>query len=276
MAAQAHIIPASPSAIVPAPNSDVARLLAGTSRLQALRDEAATDVAEAEPEPGDTVQAVRADLVALIAADGGGAHPDAALLALGRRWQASAERCDRARAALDEACGGTREVEPPEALYYRETDGFTLACLARGKHHETGRRWFSPGAVETLRTYTFVDPWGRPIPYEQARQAEILAAHDGWTAEIAAGEEASGYTAAEVEDEASTEENRELRRRIMTARAVTLDGVMVKARVAGWCWGGSAEMVTDVASEAESGHLTSEWVAASAVADLVAMLERAA
>ena len=198
--------------------------------------------------------------------------PDAELIALGREWQASAERCTLADKALDEAALRTRDIEPPQALFLRPTDGWHFRWFAKGQHDDRGR-WYAPGAVEKLRTYDFVNPCGDRCR-DGARRDEIVAAHDAWAAEIAAMEEAAGFTAAEAESEAAHDENRTLRGRIQMAEADTMAGVMTKARIAGWCWRHSDDMRERVADDLKERNTSGEAMSFSLAADLVAMLER--
>ena len=198
---------------------------------------------------------------------------DADLIALGREWQASAVRDRQAEAAEHEAEDRTPDLPPPEPLFLRATDDPIFGVLATW-YQDSERKWFWHDSVETLRSRVFPATRNGPDLRNEARRDEIVAAHDVWCAEVAAAEAASGLTAAQAMAEAEVLVNRELRRRIMMTRAITLPGVLLKARVAGWCFLGSSEMYDRIKDEGEGGDALGEDVAFSAVADLVAMMER--
>ena len=199
--------------------------------------------------------------------------PDAALIALGREWQASAVRQRQAEAKQYEAEDRTPDVPPPEPLFLRATDDSIFGALSTW-YQDSERRWFWPDSVEALRSAVFPRDRNGISLRNEARRDEIVAAGDTWRAEVAAASATSGFTAAEAMTEAEVLVNRELRRRIMMTRAVTLPGVLLKARVAGWCFQGSAGMHDDIEDEGEGSSALGEDVAFSAVADLVAMIER--
>ena len=243
--------------------SEIHRAHHAVERLQHLHDEAAASV-------------------------GGASSPDAELLDLGREWSISAARGDRAREALWAAEERWADPEAPEALFHRPGD-FRFFFGFHGHRYRFGeRRWYgAPSSIAYLRaaplcrTPEFHLDDGTVVPAKpnlpaRARRDEIVGAYDRWSSERKTAQDACGLTAANEEEDAANEENRELRHRIMATPALTLAGVMLKARIAGWCFGGSVEMDDYVESCLREGNLSGEAVAFSAARDLVAMQEGAA
>jgi hypothetical protein len=243
--------------------SEIHRAHHAIEQLQHLHDEAAARIADAP-------------------------SPDAELLDLGREWSTSAAREDRAREALWAAEERYADPEVPEALFHRPGDFRFFFGFQGCGYHFTDRRWYgAPSSIAYLRAAPlcrmpeFHLDDGTVVPAKpnlaaRARRDEIVGAYDRWSAERKATQDACGLTAANEEEDAANEDNRELRHRIMATPALTLAGVMLKARIAGWCFGGSVEMNDYVESYLKEGNLSGEAVAFSAVRDLVAMLEWAA
>ena len=201
--------------------------------------------------------------------------PDAELIALGREWQAAADHCDRACDALDAAGERLRDINPPEALFRRPSDSIAFTSVAH-RFRETRWLWFPRDSVEDLRTYAFVNPWGDPLVRDQARRDEIVAAYDAWRAEIAADQQATGYTAAFEVYEAAIDVSHQLRQRIIAMRATTLAGVMVKARVIEHGYGSLAEMRVELKNSLGEGQSDVDTMAVSAMVDLLSMQAAAA
>lgn len=213
--------------------------------------------------------------------------PDAELRDLFARWEIAAERSRRAELALDEA--GTRYVEPfvPDALFAKPRDRSFFGHVSTS-YRLTQRRWYGPRSIDWLRQYRaevgpyhFITPDGRTITapavvdqLARERRDEILAAYDRWRAEEDAARKSAGLDLAEVEDTQATEANCQLRMAIILAPAHTLQGMLLKARVLGWCHGTHAEMTARKAEFVDEGHCSDETVAWSIGCDLVAMVER--
>lgn len=203
------------------------------------------------------------------------ADPDAELIALGREWQSADDHCDHACDALDAAAERLRDIDPPEALFRRRSDSIAFTSVAH-RFRDTKRLWFPRDAVEELRTYAFVNPWGDPLVDDRARRDEIVAAYDAWRAEISADEQVMGYTAAFLTYEAAVAACRQLRLRIMSKPAATLAGVMVKARVIERAYDGLDELRELVAHSHEQGASDADAMATSAIVDLLAMQAKVA
>ncbi|SFL18712.1 hypothetical protein [Methylorubrum salsuginis] len=150
------------------------------------------------------------------------AHPDAALLALKERWTAMDDAFMRTSSAASELVDIGRPAMP-EALFFHDQDhDFGLHLFA--KQRADGRLWYVMGAPNRLgrnadelrrpqmRVQTVpvepgdkVHPGATHItkkvawPERQARADEIVAAWDGWMADIQAAQDASGYTAMRAE-----------------------------------------------------------------------------
>ena len=92
----------------------------------------------------------------------------------------------------------------------------------------------------------------------RARRDEIVGACDRWSVERKAAHDACGLTATIAEQDAANEANRELRHRIMATPALTMAGVMLKARIAGWCFGGVVGMDDYIESYLNEGNLSDE------------------
>ena len=201
--------------------------------------------------------------------------PDAELVALGREWQAADDHCDHACDALDAAVERLRDIDPPEALFRRRSDSIAFTSVAH-RFRDTKRLWFPRNAVEELRTYAFVNPWGDPLVDDRARRDEIVAAYDAWRAEISADQQATGYTSAFEVYEAAVAASRQLRLRIIAKPAITLAGVMVKARVVGRAYDNLDELRELVTHSHKQGASDADAMATSAMVDLLSMQARAA
>ena len=200
---------------------------------------------------------------------------DAELIALGHEWQAAADHCDHACDALDAAGERLRDIHPPEALFRRPSDSIAFTSVAH-PYRDMRRLWFPRDSVEDLRIYAFVNPWGDPLVADQARRDEIVAAYDAWRAEISADQQATGYTSAFEVYEAAVAASRQLRLRIIAKPAITLAGVMVKARVVGRAYDNLDELRELVTHSHEQGESDADAMATSAMVDLLSMQVRAA
>lgn len=209
--------------------------------------------------------------------------PDTALLALGREWVASAERLDRLYDVFGEAQERYELVEPitPEPLFCGPRDhSLFFPCRLASLHCPTQRQWYPPSSVEKLRKLrllrvarhtlddgTVVPEW--PNLPARSRRDEIVAAHDVHEAECRALKDASGLTAADAAVDAETAVNKALRRRIVEMRALTFEGVLLKASVVSWCYRGLAEIEEELADTTDA---TNDTLQLSIARDLVAML----
>ena len=222
-----------------------------------------------------TVAAVSLSLAGAATVAAMPADPDAELIALGREWQAADDHCDNACDALDATAERLGDIDPPEAMFRRLSDSIAFTWLAH-RFRETKRLWFPRNSVEKLRTYEFVNPWGDPLVRDQARRDEIVAAYDAWRAEIAADEQARGYSAAFATYEAAVANNHQLRRRIISMRATTLAGVMVKALVVKRSYGDLAELQAELEHSLGEGASDADTMAISVIVDLLSMQARVA
>ena len=203
-------------------------------------------------------------------------EPDAELIALGQEWSASRERLDAAWEEHDAATDryGDGPVPPPE-LFVRQSDGAMpyYAC----KHQPSGLAWYgTPSVMEQIRGLPLdrmpagilLDGSIRPAVPDlpaRTRRAEIVAAYERWQADVTAATDACGLTAAIASTNAEIEINSALRRRIIDTPAVSLQGLLVKARVAVQCHGGLEEMREDAFKRSP----TDEALMCSLVLDLL-------
>lgn len=89
---------------------------------------------------------------------------------------------------------------------------------------------------------------------------------------MAAGK-TTGYVAAREADEEAGAENRTLRRRILAMPARTMDGLLLKARVARWCFmDDEDEIARHLAGEAKDSAAVGETMAFSILLDLARMV----
>ncbi|MCJ2092273.1 hypothetical protein MKK67_07160 [Methylobacterium sp. J-072] len=185
----------------------------------------------------------------------GDTHPDAELLDLWRRRGLAEAAAKAAGRRHDDLSDATKLPLPPEAVFVQAGDeGFGFLGLATA--HGSGRLWYSvqaPGAggragpLRRRRTRIVDEPFpeghslhgtdstiGRRVawPEAQARADAIVAAWDGWKAELERIYAASGLHAAEAEWEALDDAQNELDGAIRDATARTLDGLRIKAQLA--------------------------------------------
>ncbi|KAA2241144.1 hypothetical protein F0L46_04925 [Salinarimonas soli] len=186
----------------------------------------------------------------------GDTHPDAALLALGRVYEAHERKCRKASDMAREACERVHAaLVVPEALRPREND------VALGLPKVTSDR-YDAGLVRKLRAsprtrdvrtpitdlnrgnlphdaHTRVgrEPW----PEAQARVDEIVAASEQYEADKCRLEDALGLTQAETLSNDLEDEATALRAAISALQASTLDGLLVKARAVVHIYGGAAD-----------------------------------
>ena len=206
---------------------------------------------------------------------------DAALLELGRRYDQAAARRDAATDALDAAEDLYVEPPSPEALFYRPSDGLGLRA---GAVRRGGRLWLGLD-VETIRDlpcgYSCETDDGSivwcPDARSAARRDEIVAADAAWRAEKVRARVVCGLADAEAEDRASFEVLHALAHQIVSTPAETLVGVLVKARAAGWAYGG-VDALTDEIGDVPGAEVDTgaQGLALSAVRDLLRIAARVA
>jgi hypothetical protein len=214
--------------------------------------------------PNDTVPALGGAMPAA-------GHPDAALLALARRWRKTAVAAGATGAALSLASDRAVFPEPPEALFARRDDH---ALLHMAEPDFRGRRWyytvaegFGPNAKPPLAIWRYGDD--RPeIIAIRARALEVIEAAASWDRAKAEVREAIGLGAAEEADNRAHARNRRLRARILGMPATTLDGVLVKAEVCAWCLGGVDGLFRQIEDESAAAGPTGEAFAFSLALDL--------
>lgn len=182
-------------------------------------------------------------------------HPDAELLDLWRRRGLAEEAADQSGKRLDALSDATPFPKPPEALFVQVGDE-AFGFLGVASPHGSGRLWYSiqaPGAggragrLRGRQTRIVYEPFpagpalpgvdeviGRRVPWPeaQARADAIVAAWDGWKAELDRIYAASGAEAANAEWEALDDARAELDGAIRDTTARTLDGLRVKAQLA--------------------------------------------
>jgi hypothetical protein len=215
---------------------------------------------------GSTLAGTALVAAPLALADTAELHPDAELLHLGREWEAAAALCGAHSAVINAACDRydvMRPKHPPEGIFYRDSD-YGLAMPAP-KGRLDGRWWYG-GQADDLRARSIHDPKVR------ARVTEIVAAFDEWRDGIRKAREASGLAAAEAEDMRLSKIETVPRKRIFETPARTMEGIMLKAHVATWCWGGIEELERDLA-KADGPH--NEAFACLVVRELMALNQRA-
>lgn len=192
--------------------------------------------------------------------------PDADLTALGRRWRASADRCERLRATLDAAEARIRPVPPPEVLFYRpEADGDWIGAFVGSAPWNGCLCYVEAAQITRLRR------WSAPQPLAE-RRAEILAAYEAWQEALDREQDASGYTRAFAEDSEARQENTALRAAILATPAATMAGLAVKVAVAVWCHGLIADIAAELADRAARGPGAVEAAEVSILLDLARML----
>jgi len=163
-------------------------------------------------------------------------EPDADLLDLGRRLDALLVEEKATAAALFRAEDAIEAINPPvpEELFCRGEDCRLLGRPAVAINAPAGnRRWWCYGDVDAFRRA------GRPdvvfAPDERRRQ-EIIRAWDRWFANLEAAKRDSGLTAAEEARSAVIDKIQDVRTEIAALPALTLAGLLVKAKAAAWPW----------------------------------------
>ena len=158
----------------------------------------------------------------------------------------------------------------PDTYDWREVD--QLRGKRRVRHYrgaiELAPREYS-SVVEIMdEAVAYVKVRGEPWPEAQARADEIVAAHDAHIAEIN-GPEGFSEAVADIEDEieAYYDEMRPVADAIVATRAVTVDGLMVKARAIRWIYFADPEQLM---AEANG---TDDELLRSIASDLWAMRE---
>ena len=164
---------------------------------------------------------------------------DGALISIGRAWEASRIRLDRADADLEAAADSNQRPDIPPGLLWRGSDGTGLG----------------PYPLQDLRTGAWHFGYERTIASLRAnissgcasvRHVEIVDAYDYWVDAVRAEDERSGYTAARAEVDAASDEARALREQICMTPARTAAGIELKIQVALWCLGGVEGLAEDL------------------------------
>lgn len=192
---------------------------------------------------------------------------DGGLLALGRKWQDCAARHDRAverKLAIEESV-----VVPamPEALFFdSERDPSVLGAYT-STHVRTGRRCYGASSILSLRR-----PWHHD--FCRARRDEILAAYDGWEAAREAAEAVAGLPAAEQEAHIIATEHLALRQSILPIPAQTVEGALLKLRVARWCTGEIESMEIDLETFVRTGEAENDAFLLAFALDAARLLDR--
>ena len=190
--------------------------------------------------------------------------PDAALLALGRVFEAQRTCVDDTAEAMEIVMKGMKDPPAPEALFWKTgADEAWVGCF-QTRHCGTGRSWYGdPKSIEKMRTQFAPES-------VVARCQEIVAAFDGWMAEIKSIEEASGFKAAEALHNQTVEESLRISRLIARTPARTLEGLLFKAQVAARSYGGVESVEEQFEREASDGD--AEALSISILRDLLHML----
>lgn len=236
----------------------LARLLHRDPAAPTLRDRAAAlreGLSRREAVLG--VAVVTAPLPA-VAAPVAGDHPDAALIALGQRW-VEAYRVERAAAARWEAIPNASDlIATPDAVAFHPGDD-ALGIGRLATFLQDGRLWYCVGDRDCNPRYAHASALreprrrrvtrpvrpednlpadaisvttGEPWPEAQARADAIVAAWDWRTAEVARQNAASGHDEAEAAWNACDTALDAIEQEISAAKAHTLAGLTIKARLA--------------------------------------------
>ncbi len=167
-----------------------------------------------------------------------------------------------------------RFVPPPilEALYHRPADGFNIGLMARGD--PGGRRWYGRAAVEDMQGLALADVQRRPITRDHVRRAEIVEADRAWHAAGEAADRAVGLSEAKTAAYAEWQMNRDLRARIAAMPPRTLDGIMIKVRVAVECFDGVDGLEDHMQGEFGPAPTSGEGLVFVVLRDLMGMMGR--
>jgi hypothetical protein len=114
-----------------------------------------------------------------------------------------------------------RKPDWPVELLWRSSDpvGFEIEHLENGR----GRLWCREDSIEELRAKALTDPKG------QMRADEILAAHDTYLREVERLRTGIGLDQANAIAAACGEQFQELFHKLISRRAVIIDGMRAKA-----------------------------------------------
>lgn len=191
------------------------------------------------------------------------ANPDAALLALGRDFQAVAAESEAASAEsarlYNVFCEAARSLKP-EALRFRPEDRDLIGFWLHPEADDEGVLYHSNRDMAGIETATHLhDPVGA------ARAAEIVAAWDGRQDAREAMADKVGYSAACFRSDALYEESCALLDEIRDARALTREGMQVKLNALRWLYR------EDDLDELDGGATTDVQIAFSIVRDLLRM-----
>ena len=180
------------------------------------------------------------------------------LSALGRELEEAQRLRDAAYDRLVEA--EERAVYPlePEALIATNWDIGNCLPKPTAHHGVRGRTWTASGIAE-IRSYTY----RRQDSSLARRQAEILAAYDAHEAAVRAEDEALGLPALEDAYDAASERRDNIAARIIEMPALSVAGLVVKARALVVLYGEVPEV--------KPGVVTSDNAFRSIVADVLAM-----
>jgi len=173
-------------------------------------------------------------------------EPDADLLALGREWSDTAERWKRACEAEDDAEDRAYAAAGPRPELEGD-DQFHFGLHATGKHLDDAD---AERIEASLSGHAYAEEHFGLNRGVAAKGAAVVAAYRAWKERYAAALAASGYEDARS---AVLEIGRELSRceaAIFQARARTMEGLKVKARVARFYLPTKLEEFGDQAEEA--------------------------
>lgn len=183
------------------------------------------------------------------------AHPDAALISLWQRWKEAHRAVEAAAARWDAIEDAEGTMALPGALFVHDLDA-ALGIASFACRRSDGRMWYcvgEPGMVrdaaalrkprqrefrrpvrpeDNLPAYAWVVVGSEPWPEAQARADQIVKAWDGWKAEIARQNRASGYDAAKVAWNDHDNILEAIGSEIAAAEARTITGLAIQGRVA--------------------------------------------
>jgi hypothetical protein len=133
------------------------------------------------------------------------------------------------------------------------------------------RWWYGrPGDREYLQTREIPDFLAPELVAKtQARVDEILGALRQWDKECDERSRACGLTAAKAASDQAHEQNRELRRKIVETPALTMEGILAKARLMAWCFRDNYDEMSETLTEdlADNGP-TAETIAFGLAIDI--------
>lgn len=165
------------------------------------------------------------------------AHPDAELIALWREFEPVGAELDWLEFDVDEIpLKISEKIAKPDALRVREDDRLIWRTQG-GEYQRLPADYYTSQWIERLR---YFDPndWDET---QQARFVELFTVGRAWLRECRQALQAVSYDQMKARVEELRERAAPLQRAILAAEALTLDGIIVKARLARWCNGSYAE-----------------------------------